>query len=113
MKPDADRGTIRSPGDPSPTLREGGGSNLKTAEALYSGLPIVVTTAAMRGYGTFIEEPGVLVADDPSTFAAGMRQMFEGRLARRTAGSTLDNLLWTNTLSPMVKLVDDVLTQAR
>ena len=61
-------------------LREGGGSNLKTAEALYSGLPLVATTVAMRGYETFRNMDGVIVADDAAAFAAGMRQVFEGRL---------------------------------
>lgn len=92
-------------------LRVGGGSNLKTAEALYSGLPLVATTAALRGYETFRNVDGVIVADDPSEFAAGMRQLFEGRLARRAPGKALDCLLWENTLIPMARLVDETISE--
>jgi glycosyltransferase involved in cell wall biosynthesis len=91
-------------------LREGGGSNLKTAEALYSGLPLVATTVAMRGYETFCHMDGVIVADDADAFAGGMRHLLEGRLARRTTDSALDSLLWENALVPMVKLVDETIS---
>jgi glycosyltransferase involved in cell wall biosynthesis len=46
----------------------GGGSNLKTAQALASCKWIVATTTAMRGFESFIGQPGVVVADDPLLF---------------------------------------------
>lgn len=92
-------------------VREGGGSNLKTAEALYSGLPLVATTVAMRGYETFRNSDGVVMADDCPSFAAGMRQVFEGRLARRVPATALDSLLWENTLVPIVRLVDKTMAE--
>jgi len=92
-------------------LREGGGSNLKTAEALYSGLPIVATTVAMRGYDAFHDIEGVIIADEASSFAAGMRQILAGRLARRATTPALDGLLWEHTLSPMIQLIGETISE--
>jgi glycosyltransferase involved in cell wall biosynthesis len=92
-------------------LRDGGGSNLKTAEALYSGLPLVATTVAMRGYEHFISADGQIVADDPREFAAGARRVLDGRLTRRQGGPALDLLLWENTLLPIATLIDDMLLE--
>ena len=52
-------------------LTQGGGTNLKTAEALWSGKYIVATTVAMRGFERFIGASGILVADEPSAFKRG------------------------------------------
>lgn len=51
----------------------GGGSNIKTAEALYSGKAVVCTSMALRGFETYREFPTVHVADDPKTFQAAIR----------------------------------------
>jgi hypothetical protein len=91
-------------------LREGSGSNLKTGEALYSRLPLVATTVAMRGYEEFRNKGGVLMADNPSDFAAGIRRIFEGGLKRSALGTSLDSLLWENTLLPIVRLVEGAIS---
>jgi glycosyltransferase involved in cell wall biosynthesis len=91
-------------------LRDGGGSNLKTAEALYSGLPVVATTAAMRGYEAFRGLDGLIVVDGAAAFAAAMRYMLESQSPRRVHGSGLEGLLWVNSLRPIVRLVDEVLS---
>ncbi|PLR18848.1 hypothetical protein SGCZBJ_24745 [Caulobacter zeae] len=49
-------------------IQFGGGSNLKTAEALASGRWVVATSIAMRGFERFANAPGVLVADTPDAF---------------------------------------------
>lgn len=46
----------------------GGGSNIKTAEALASGKWIVATPTAMRGFESFMSEPGVVIAKGRSAF---------------------------------------------
>ncbi len=53
-------------------ITEGGGSNIKTAEALLSGRPVVATTHAMRGYEAFREFPTVRVHDTSDSFRAAM-----------------------------------------
>ncbi len=50
----------------------GGGSNLKTAEALLSGRPIVGTSFAFRSFEGFSTAPGVRIADTPADFRAAM-----------------------------------------
>lgn len=82
----------------------GGGSNLKTPEALVSGLPILGTSCAFRGFERYAGLPGVAIADDPAAFAAGMRAL----LATRTPAAPLvapQDLLWDSTLQPIVALV--------
>ncbi|MDZ5739564.1 glycosyltransferase family protein [Pseudomonas asiatica] len=49
-------------------IPHGGGSNIKTAEALYSGKYVVGTEAAFRGFGDYLGLPGVEVARTPSEF---------------------------------------------
>jgi glycosyltransferase involved in cell wall biosynthesis len=55
----------------------GGGSNIKTAEALYSGRPVVCTRTALRGFEHFADLPEVTIADTPEQFQAGIRKVLE------------------------------------
>jgi glycosyltransferase involved in cell wall biosynthesis len=52
----------------------GGGSNLKTAEALALGKWIVATTVAMRGYERFMDAEGLIVANDTASFRRAIVQ---------------------------------------
>jgi glycosyltransferase involved in cell wall biosynthesis len=52
----------------------GGGSNLKTAEALALGKWIVATTVAMRGYERFMDADGVVIANDSVSFRRALAQ---------------------------------------
>ena len=54
-------------------LTQGGGTNLKTAEALWSGKYVVATTVAMRGFESFIDANGVFVANDAPAFKQALR----------------------------------------
>jgi glycosyltransferase involved in cell wall biosynthesis len=54
----------------------GGGSNLKTAEALAAGKWVVATSTSLRGYEEFREEPGVLIADDRQSFRKAVMQVY-------------------------------------
>ncbi len=50
----------------------GGGSNLKTAQALALGKWIVATPTAMRGFETFRRAKGVIIAKNPQEFRRAM-----------------------------------------
>lgn len=52
----------------------GGGSNLKTAEALALGKWIVATTVAMRGYESFMGAEGLIIANDNASFRRAIAQ---------------------------------------
>ena len=53
-------------------IQFGGGSNLKTAEAIASGKWVVATSTALRGFEAFRNARGILVADTPSEFRAAI-----------------------------------------
>lgn len=53
----------------------GGGSNLKTAEALASGRWIVATSTALRGFEPFHDEPGIVRADNAAAFHDAMAEI--------------------------------------
>jgi len=51
----------------------GGGSNLKTAEAIASGRPVVATTTACRGFDFVTKLNNFVVTDDQAVFIQGIR----------------------------------------
>jgi hypothetical protein len=96
-------------------LTQGGGTNLKTAEALWSGKHMVATTVAMRGFERFIGAHGVFLADDPITFKRTLRQVMglppltlspEDVETRRT-------VLWESCLKPLSGLLASLASEAR
>lgn len=84
-------------------IAEGGGTNLKTAEALYNRKPIVGTSLAFRGYESFARFPGVHVCDEPERFKRTIVEIFRGgnRLPRHSVEQVqeLNQLLWSTTLA--------------
>lgn len=58
-------------------ITTGGGSNLKTAEAILSGRPIVATAHAFRGFEKFIELPGVFIAPTSDQFKLKVKELLE------------------------------------
>jgi hypothetical protein len=53
-------------------VTSGGGSNLKTAEALYSGRHVVATPLAMRGFEHLSDLPGLQIARPGPDFASAV-----------------------------------------
>jgi glycosyltransferase involved in cell wall biosynthesis len=58
-------------------IRSGGGTNLKTAEALALGTWVVATSTALRGFERFSRAEGVTVADTPADFRQAMRRTLQ------------------------------------
>jgi len=85
----------------------GGGSNLKTAEALASGIPIVATSFAFRGYEEYLDFPGVWVADSPEGFRTGMLAALrtEPKPRSQTQAGMIEQLQWDHRLRDMVEAV--------
>jgi glycosyltransferase involved in cell wall biosynthesis len=92
----------------------GGGSNLKTAEALASFRPIVATTRAFEGFEPFTGLPGVTIADEPDEFWCAVDGLLSGgdpvppRPPEAMAG-----LLWSACLEPMVRAAESVVRERR
>ncbi len=84
-------------------ITTGGGTNLKTAEALWSGEHIVATTTAMRGFESFSSTRGLTVADEPPAFQAAiewtMREPALQLLATERAERS--SVLWPSSLSAL------------
>jgi hypothetical protein len=95
-------------------VSSGGGSNIKTAEALVNGGWIVATDAAFRGYEEFAAEPGVLLAKTSAEFKRLMRDalLAEPLELDATAHARRSELYWDQRFSKsgLLKLLSGVVT---
>lgn len=91
-------------------ITQGWGTNLKTAEALWSGKHVVATSVAMRGFERFSNSQGVVVADRPQEFLAAIRHSMASPPNRLSDSERSDrcSLLWNRTLESLVSLVSDI-----
>jgi len=92
-------------------IRQGGGSNLKTAEALLSQRSIVASSCAMRGFEKFANEARVTIADTPTIFkrsvAANFLETCMPPIDYKEIGGT-ECLTWKHSLSPLNKVLKDL-----
>ncbi len=90
-------------------IEYGGGSNIKTAEALLSDRQIVASPVSMRGFDAYQNLPGVTVADGAAAFgAAVLSALMDGSPAPRTPASVAA-LTWDAMLAPLVALVGELM----
>jgi len=90
-------------------IRQGGGSNIKTAEALLSDRPIIGTTTAFRGYEEFLTAPGVRVADDSGRYQHLVRQALEKNERVSFSRPASERLLWKNCVGHLPAVVRSLL----
>ncbi|MCL2657704.1 MAG: glycosyltransferase [Betaproteobacteria bacterium] len=91
----------------------GGGSNIKTAEALYSGKPVICTSTALRGFEDYRGLPGLSVADTPQAFQQAIRSTLQSN-RHINAGLETDRrlrqrLTWRVSLNALPHMVSNVL----
>lgn len=88
-------------------ITHGGGTNLKTAEALWAGKNIVATSVAMRGFDAFANARGVSIADDSRGFVAALRESMAAPPLRLTHDerAARASVLWDETLRGLVDYV--------
>jgi Glycosyl transferases group 1/Glycosyl transferase 4-like domain len=84
-------------------ITHGGGTNLKTAEAILSGKWVVATSVAMRGFSEFEGAQGILVEDERRAFRDRLRDVLarprlELDSATREARRGVE---WENSLAPL------------
>ena len=84
-------------------ITRGGGTNLKTAEALWSGRHVVGTTIAMRGFEDFCSTRGLVIADDPSAFQKAIREAMSSPALQLEAAERQQRsrVLWASTLKDL------------
>lgn len=77
-------------------ITEGGGSNLKTAEAIIADRKVVATPHALRSYEWFADFPNVWVADTMAGFHEAIGQAFAAPQRARTAEQQVQaaQVLW-------------------
>jgi len=82
-------------------IPHGGGSNIKTAEAIYSGKYVVGTESAFRGFEQHLNLPEISVARTPSEFHAAIRNRLTGPATVDSKGPDKDareSLTWARSL---------------
>jgi FkbM family methyltransferase len=89
-------------------ITTGGGSNLKTAEAIYSGKPVLATPHALRGYGDASHWPTVTVAADADTFRRSLRDLLDRPSAPPPAehAHLREEVTWQRALAPLVASIE-------
>lgn len=85
----------------------GSGTNLKSAEAIWSGKHVVGTTVAMRGFEQFCDAPGLTMADNASAFCEGVRLAMVSPSLSLSAKERVSRkpVLWDRTLSAVTEWV--------
>ena len=84
---------------------EGGGSNLKTAQALLSNKKIIAATFAFRGFENFLNESGLFVSENASELIKEMStsENLNQNIERK---SSVNDLKWDNLLSSLTTAIN-------
>lgn len=85
-------------------ITQGGGTNLKTAEAIWAGRWVVATPIAMRGFEHFSAARGVHICTEPTLFRETVRKVMGNPALRLTESeqSSRRVVLWESTLRLLV-----------
>ncbi|HET9850438.1 MAG TPA: glycosyltransferase [Candidatus Saccharimonadales bacterium] len=91
-------------------ITEGGGSNLKTAEAILSGRKIVATSYAFRSFEKYRDLPNIFIADDPDRFRQNILKAISSPLTERTKPQIelAEKVQWHYSLKGAVKEVSEL-----
>ena len=85
-------------------ILEGGGSNLKTAEAIVQGCYVLGTNFAFRGYEDYLSSTGVYIGENSTDFLKKLREIMAMPSLRLSCSENLvrKTLLWDNCLRPAI-----------
>jgi hypothetical protein len=88
-------------------ITEGGGSNLKTAEAILANKKVITTSHALRSFEWFKDFPNVWVADKRKDFQKSICEALEAPFLNRTPKQTqlAQQVKWDSCLAEMIKTV--------
>ncbi|MEO6571199.1 MAG: glycosyltransferase, partial [Ilumatobacteraceae bacterium] len=88
----------------------GEGSNLKSADALACGAPVIMTRRATHGYEDIIadDRSGVTVVGDAREFRAAMASAVASERSGPVGARRRADLGWTDRLAPLVRLVESI-----
>ncbi|HEY9723235.1 MAG TPA: glycosyltransferase [Oscillatoriaceae cyanobacterium] len=96
-------------------IQDGGGSNIKTAEALYSGAYVVGTPTSLRGYERFRDAERVRVAGSPAAFQAAIREVLAcpARPLDAEGEAERQGLRWDRCLLPLPETLKNLLASRK
>lgn len=88
-------------------ITEGGGSNLKTAEAIIADKKVVATSHALRSFEWFRDFPNVWIADTPEGFKKSIAEALAAGKTERTKKQQdqAESVLWENCLRKLIENV--------
>ncbi len=86
-------------------IEYGGGSHLKTAEALASGRPIIGTTASFRGFSEYTGLPRVTIANTATDFETAIHDSLAAPGRRLSDLASPREIAWEKTLDPLLQMV--------
>ncbi|WP_373369515.1 glycosyltransferase [Burkholderia gladioli] len=90
-------------------ITDGEGSNLKTAEALEAGIPIVATSKAFRGFEAAMKLEHVTIADNPKDFRLAVRRaLAQSRRTDLTPLAIRSRFYWESQLMELMVKVDSL-----
>jgi hypothetical protein len=91
-------------------ITEGGGSNLKTAEAIIANKKVVATSHALRSFDWFKDFPNVWVSDTPEEFRRSIAEALGASLIKRTKVQErqAQSVLWKNCLAELINEVKSI-----
>jgi glycosyltransferase involved in cell wall biosynthesis len=84
-------------------IEYGGGSHLKTAEALASGRPIIGTSVSFRGFSEYQRLPRVTIVDTPELFEAAVHRSLSTPSLPVADFDLPREIGWDTTLSPILE----------
>ncbi len=89
-------------------ITEGGGSNLKTAEALIANKKIVATPHALRSFEWAEDLPNIRIAKTKKQFTAAILDSLRTDFVERSPRQSelVKQVLWTNQLKQLQAKVD-------
>ncbi len=86
-------------------ITEGGGSNLKTAEAILSGKKIVATSYAFRSFEQYLDLPNIYMSDSPDEYKKLIVKAVHAPYEERTIEQIklAEQVQWKYCLKPMLE----------
>lgn len=83
---------------------DGGGSNLKTAEAILSGKKIVATTFAFRGFEQYMKLPNIWIANTEKDFKSSITEALAAPTITRTdeQDELANHVQWKYSLKTLI-----------
>lgn len=85
----------------------GGGSNLKTAEALLANKKILATRFAFRGYEKYLSLPNIHIKDSPDDFGAAISETLKQKYQQRSKRDVrrVSGVAWSSALRPLFSVL--------